>query len=146
MGFIISFFALSLSSVGNKFGRQYRIFSDIEAMDILLPYVTENIDYDKYMKEIEPTKQFCKKIEYEIKYFEVYAYVFNSSEELYKYVKNRTDRSIENNKGFQMYGNIFFSTEYFIYYENSLLFIKGSASESVLELLDFIQQDFHVEL
>lgn len=145
MIFIISYFIVAIFSTNEHARHQYRMFSDIESMDILLPYIVENIEEDKYLQDIKPVKKFCNKIKWQNNTYDVYAYVFFNSNECREYVNNRTKRNIEKEKSFLMYGNIFFSTEYVIYNENSLLFINGTSANTMYEFLDFIEQNFDVE-
>ncbi len=141
--FIILFFVLGFLVADKHAEHQHKVFSDIEALDILSPYITDEITEDKYLGEIVPVDRFTYKVKWNNASFSVYAYVFEDELQCMEYIDNR-EIPYYDNESFHLSGNIFFTSKYTVYSNNKCLYIDGPGEDTLMKFLDYIGQDFDI--
>ncbi len=142
---IITYFVAAFSITKDTAGHQYRIFSDIEALEILNEYTVSEIKEDNHLGGLSPLEDFTYKVKWGNKNFDVYAYVFENNLQCMQYVKNRK-MSYYDEESWHLRSNVFFSTEYIVYSSNRVLYIDGPGNTSFYEFLDFIEQGFDITI
>lgn len=143
---IISFFVLTISMTKDQLNRQYYMYTDIEALDVLSQYIVVQIEDDKYLNDLVPVERLTCNVKWEEKSYSVYAYVFENSTQCKQYVTNRMQKSFDDNNSYYLTGNGLFKTRYIAISDNKLLYIDGPDIKSTYNFLDFIQQDFDINL
>lgn len=136
------YFISAFLITGNIVGREYRMFSDIDALEILNEYKIKEIK-DKCIDELNPLESFSYQVRWNKKNFDVYAYVFEDNSQCEQYVKNRK-MSYFDEESYYSTGNIFFKTNYIVYSNNKVLYIDGPGHTAFYEFLDFVEQNFDI--
>lgn len=136
---IVLWFMVAISTMSDTHYHKHKMIESISVLDCLSSYVVDDIESDEGLFDVsEPVQSFCKKIRWNGKRFDVYAYEFTDTQNCKKYIKNKTRRTAAQDKGFYMYGNIFLSSEYVIWDENTVLYIKGPGVKKMHEFLIFL--------
>lgn len=143
---IIIFFVSGILSYLKNENFEYRMFNSISSFEVLNEYVQAPIESDKYLDDLVPIDYFRNVVKWNGKKYEVYAYVFSDVNQCHEYIKKRTNISFIENKYAFSRGNLFFATEYIVFMDNMLLYIDGPGYNDMYSFLNFLQQDFDVEL
>lgn len=141
--FIIVFFSLSFSFMG-KSKPQHKMFSDIESLNVLSKFISEEIEEDSFLKELDPMDSFCYKVKWNSKNYYVYAYIFETSSQCMQYVKNRR-MPYNGNLSYHLSSN-FIKSKYVVYSDNKVLYIDGPGVKSMYSFIDYIGQNFDIIL
>lgn len=143
---IISFFVLAISTTKDHINRNHFMYSDIELLDVLSQYIIMPIDEDSYLNGLIPLEHYLYKIEWAEKEYSVYAYEFENSLQCMQYVSSRMRISFDDNSSYYLSSNVFCKTRYIAFSDNKLIYIEGPDIKSTYEFLDFIEQNFDVDL
>lgn len=141
---IVSFFVVSISKTSKYSTHKYEIYGNFSDLQILEPFVIDDIDADKFLKEKNPIYSFCNKVKWNDNDYTVYAYSFEDVNSCKEYVKDRTRHNPRTDKGYFMYGNVFFSTEYVVFNQNNMLFVQGKSIDEMYAFLGFLNETFDV--
>lgn len=143
---IIAFFVISISMTKDQINRKYYMYSDIELLDVLSPHIVMPIEYDRYLNDLIPIECYLYVIEWEEKEYSVYAYEFENNLQCMQYVKNRTQMKFDDDSSYYLSSNVFFKTRYVAFFDNKLIYIEGPDIKSTFSFLDYLEQDFDIDL
>ena len=141
--FITLFFVLGFSVLDRD--HQHKLFSNIEAMNILSSFITEEINEDKCLGELVPVDSFLCKVKWNNTNYRVYAYVFEDDSQCMQYVKNRK-MPYYGSDSYHLSSNVLFSSKYIICSNEKVLYIEGAGLNSLFDFLDYLGQDFDILL
>ena len=98
-----------------------KIFSDISDFEFLEPYETSNqLLHDKYLEDLNPSEAYVSCVEYEGKTYCIYAYIFNSSDEAYAYIKRSSGEwdAKQRSCDYFKFSRYFWGSRFWAYNEN----------------------------
>ncbi len=143
---VILFFVIAIINTKDINEHEHYMFSNIDELTILSPYITEQIENDNFVNDLEPINQYTCKVQFSENNFTVFAYEFKSDLQRVQYIENRMQMTFADSQGFFLTSNMFLKTKYIAYFENKLLYIEGSGLKATYEFLDYLVQDFNIFL
>lgn len=142
----IVFFVTTISMTKDQINRKHYMFSDIELLDILSPYIIMPIENDRYLNDIVPLDCYSYKIKWEGKKYSVYAYEFEDSSQCMQYVTDRMKMNFNDESTYYLSSNVFFYTKYIAFADAKLIYIEGPDIKSTFGFLDYLEQNFDIDL
>ena len=139
--------AIAYSCFTNKFVK--KIFTNQTDFERLKEYEVESIEDETPVLKEAYTWSYCKILEYNGERYEVYAYIFTSSEyakEYYKLWSNVSDSYELEDWDFALYTSTDGNCSYMLYSDNRLFRINGKDTRSLSEFVRFFTQDFKEKL
>jgi|GEM_PF-2881649 len=127
---------------------EHKMFSDINMINIPEDYVIEGIPYDKCLKNIQPIEKYTKIVLWNDKEYYICAYEFENTEDSKEYAYNLmpAKNKYRGNSDYREVSTIFFVTDYVAYYENKIIFIRGSDIKSMHEFMEWLTTDWDIVL
>lgn len=121
------------------------IFENITELQKLVPIVTEKPS-DDAIEDVEPVDSFVATVMWENSEFDVYAYIFENSEQTKEYVKRKTKRPLRDETGFLGYGNMLYSTTIAVYDKERLIIVYGPSQKKTDAFYLWLQEDFSIPI
>lgn len=144
--FSIVFFVITISMTKDQINRKYYMFSDIDLLNVLSPHILMPIENDSYLNDTVPLDSYSYKVKWEGKKYSVYAYEFEDSSQCMQYVTSRMGMNFNDESSYYLNSNVFFFTKYIAFSDNKLIYIEGTDIKSTFSFLDYIEQDFDIDL
>ncbi|MBR3954704.1 MAG: hypothetical protein IKJ63_04455 [Clostridia bacterium] len=139
---IVLFFLRMMSGGADIRTAEMKMFDDLAQLDFLNEYVIDDIPTDKNLGKINPIAGFTKKVEWEKQKYEVYAYEFESVEELSVYYEKVGGYWVGDQYGWHFKGNSLFNTSAVLYYDRYILYVNGPSDKATVAFLTWLTADF----
>lgn len=125
-----------------------RMFQSLDEFEKLTHIANQDFstDEDRYAKGLPIQDAYLCAATYNEHSYRIYAYVFDNNATAQQYFKNITGKELQTDWSFSCNGNIFFSTQYVIYYGKCAYLVEGGDYRSFVDFVNWLSADFSLDL